>query len=182
MRRMIITTGLLAILLTGCDMLREQSSDPNSPISQGVTAIDAVARGLQQTAPAAGPYGWIVGAVATIVTGAAGAYKVRQKNQTISTDGKIITAQQREFNMVRDTTKAIVDAIEQVGDIKIPEGTFSYNKMTGKRDVSSKDGTLAGIVKMQVAEELKKRNLDVIGKAVISGIKAVKDEPKDAAS
>jgi hypothetical protein len=162
---MIITTGLLAILLTGCDMLREQSSDPNSPMSQGVTAIDAVARGIQQTAPAAGPYGWIVGAVATIVTGAAGAYKVRQKNQTISTDGKIITAQQREFAMVRDTTKAIVEAIEQVGEIKMTNGN-----------------TIGTTIKAQVSEELKKRNLDVIGKAVISGIKAAQEKPKDAAS
>jgi len=157
MKRLTWITGALILLLAGCSMLERQSRDPNSPLSQGVNAIDAAARSVQETAPAAGPYGWIAAAVATAVTGVTGAYKVHQKNQTIKTDSRIIATQQREYAMVRDTTKAIVEAIEQVGAVKMTNGD-----------------TIGSTVKAQVAEELKKRNLDVVGKAIISGIKAAR--------
>ena len=173
--KLILVPTMLLIMLMGCTKLETQADDPNSPLSHAITAIDTTARAVKDAAPAAGPYGWIAGALATIVASATGLYKVRQKNQTIATDGKIILSQQREFNIVRDTTKAIVDAIEEVGKIKIPAGTFGQSGELGKYDVTAKDGTLADLVKGQVAEELKKRNITTMGKAIISGVKAARE-------
>lgn len=152
----------MILMLVGCAMLEKQANDPESPLSKAVTVIDTSAHAVKDAAPAAGPYGWIAGAVATVVVSATGIYKVRQKNREIDTDGKIITAQQREFQAVRDTTKAIVDAIEDVS--KISMGSH------GSAD------TIGDIVKEKVSEELKKKNLDTIGKAIITGIKAARNE------
>lgn len=163
--KLILVPAVLLLTLVGCAELIRQADDPSSPLSQGVETVDSVARGVQQTAPAAGPYGWIAGAIATVVAGATGVYKVRQKNRTIEAGAGIMDRQQRDFNTIRDVTKSIVNAIEQVGEIKTPNGE-----------------SLDQLVKERVAEELKKRNLDVIGKAVISGLKAARatESPKDS--
>lgn len=165
MKRMTIITGLAILMLAGCEALLMQADDPNSALSKTVEATGHVGEGITTSAPAAGPYGWIAAAVGTALTGIAGAYKVRQKNATIKTDGAIITAQQREFNMIRDTTKAIVDAIEQVGNVGMGNGD-----------------TIGSTVKAQVSEELKKRGLDTMGKAIISGIKASRTEAQKVSS
>jgi hypothetical protein len=160
MIKRLLIPAFLALMLVGCTALEKQADDPNSQLTGAVNTIDSVARTVQETAPAAGPYGWVAGAVATVIAGATGVYKVRQKNQTIARDGQVITAQQREFNIVRDTTKAIVDAIEDVGMVKI----------------ANTDETIGSAVKARVADELKKKNLDTMGKAIISGIKASRNE------
>jgi len=159
-KRMALITGAMILMLAGCDLFQEQAADPNSPLSGVVNVIDSAATTVQEEAPKAGPYGWIAGAIATLVTAGTGFYKVRQKNQRITFDTEVLTSQQREFNMIRDTTRAIVDAIEDVGDVKI-----------------NQEGDTIGVaVKNQITEELHKRNLDQIGKAVISGLKASRNE------
>ena len=158
MIKKLLIPAVLALMLVGCDVLGEQAADPNSPLSGAVNVIDAAAKGVQQGAPAAGPYGWIAGAIATVVASATGIYKVRQKNQRIAFDDRVLTSQQRDFNAIRDTTQAIVDAIEEVGDVKI----------------NQEGDTIGRAVKNRVTEELKDRNLITIGKAVISGLKAAR--------
>ena len=158
MIKKLLIPAILALMLVGCVALEEQAADPNSPLSGAVNVIDAAARSVQQTAPATGPYGWIAGAIATAVAGATGVYKVRQKNQRIAFDGRVLTSQQRDFNAIRDTTRAIVDAIEEVGAVKI----------------NQEGDTIGAAVKNQITDELHKRKLDTIGKAVISGIKAAR--------
>lgn len=152
--KLMMIPGILCVLLVGCATLDKQVEDPNSALN----TIPPVAQAL---APAAGPYGWIVGGLATLVTAATGVYKVRQKNDRIDIDTKLMTRQQREYNAIRATTSAIVEAIEQLGAIKIPSTT-----------AVSKDGTLSGAVKMQVQNVLEKNKIDVIGKAIIDGLKA----------
>lgn len=165
MIKRLMIPAILALMLVGCAALEEQANDPNSALSGAVTTIDAVARSVQESAPVAGPYGWIAGALATAVAGATGVYKVRQKNRVIATDGQVIKAQQREFNIVRDTTKAIVDAVERMGNVEIPQTI-----------APSKDGKLGSVIKAYVGEELEKKKISNVGKAVISGIKAARNE------
>jgi hypothetical protein len=159
-KRMILITGAMILMLAGCAMLEKQANDPQSPLSHAVQVIDASAHAVKDAAPAAGPYGWIAGALATVVAGATGAYKVRQKNQTIAKESQIINAQQNEFNLVRDTTKAIVDAIEEVGMVKI----------------NDTNETIGSAIKSHVAGQLENKKIATMGKAIISGIKAAKNE------
>ena len=172
MIKRLLIPAFLAIMLVGCAVSSEQGNvppwqaalninDPNSILSKAVAAIDVSAHAIKETAPAAGPYGWVAGALATVVASATGLYKVRQKNQTIAQDGKIITAQQQEFGLIRDTTKAIVSAIEEVGKLEVGNAAGS---------------TISAVVKVKVAEELHKRKLDTMGKAIISGMKAARIE------
>ena len=83
----------------------------------------------------------------------------------IEEDGKVVTAQQKEMEIVAAVTKSIIAAIEDLGDVPITEA----------------DGTIGATVKDKVAEKLRSmqelggpgtRNLVTVGKAVISGLKA----------
>jgi len=164
--KLITIPGFLCILLVGCATLREQAEDPNSGMSKMVAAVNEVAPVVQAVAPAAGPYGWIIGGLTTAVTALIGAYKVVGKNEQLDIDKELMNRQQDQYNAVRATTRAIVEAVENLGTIKIPDSI-----------ASSRDGTLGGAVKMKVQEVLEKNKIDVIGKAIIDGLKASQKKP-----
>ncbi|MHA2265450.1 MAG: hypothetical protein ACXAEN_23930, partial [Candidatus Thorarchaeota archaeon] len=132
-------------------MLELQANDPNSALSGAVETIGNVGQGMSETGAAAGPYGWVAALVGTVMTGVAGVYKVRQKNRTIE-------GQNTQYEMIKATTRSIVDAVEEVGKVKVDDG---INKPT----------TVGDIVKKQVSTELQRHDAAMIGKAIIDGLK-----------
>lgn len=156
--KIIMIPAILTIMFAGCVITEGEASDPNNPISQIINAIDASANAVKDVAPAAGPYGWIAGIAATLIASATGAYKINQKNATIKTDGNIITAQQKEYQLITTVTKSIIDAIESIGNV----------------EVKNADGTVKTTVKNEVAFQLENNKIAEVGKAIITGLKAQK--------
>jgi len=164
-RKLLCIPILVSVLFIGCHLgndskdpnsvIDNQLADPNSALNQAINVVDASANAVKDAAPAAGPYGWIAGLVATAIASATGVYKVYQKNAVIKTDKTIVTAQQREMIMIRDVTKAIVKAVETVGDVPLDNG----------------NGTLGKTVKDVVAQNLEDSKLTMMGKAIITGLK-----------
>jgi cell division protein FtsB len=143
-----VTVGILMLFcICGCEMLKRQADDPNSPLSGAVDTMGKVGQGMSETGAAAG--------VGTVMTGAAGVYKVRQKNKTI--DG-----QDAQYKMIKATTESIVDAIEDVGEVELPG------------DIGGTAKTVGDLVKGYVNLELERHRATVFGKAVIDGLKPQK--------
>jgi len=154
-RKLLCIPILVSVLFIGCAILDGQVEDPNSSLNQTVAVVDVSANAVKDAAPAAGPYGWIAGLVATAIASATGVYKVYQKNAVIKTDKNIVVRQQQETMMIRDVTKAIVKAVETVGDVPLDNG----------------NGTLGKTVKNVVAQNLEDSKLTMMGKAIITGLK-----------
>jgi hypothetical protein len=55
-----VTVGILMLFcICGCEMLKRQADDPNSPLSGAVDTMGKVGQGMSETGAAAGPYGWV---------------------------------------------------------------------------------------------------------------------------
>lgn len=140
---------LLVAGVAGCE-LAGQVVDPNSSLNVAVDTAakiaPAVAAGAGAAAAAGFPWAACVLLVTNIVSVAIGVYKNHQKNITIG-------EQDSKYNNTKVTTKAIVEAIEAVGEI------------------DHEDTTVGDIIKEKVEEKLKDKDYYLIGKAVITALK-----------
>lgn len=151
--RKVLAVLLFSLLIwsASCTIFEQAARDPNSVLNQTVDAVEPASIAVRDTAPAAGPVGWAIGLAAALLTGGIGTYK--SYRSSVQANNKC--------EQVKEVTRSVIAAIDAVSSIPL------------SKDVApSRDGTLGGAVKMKVSEVLQANDLDVIGKAVISELKA----------
>jgi len=142
---------VMVVLLTvcGCPEVYEQMGDPNSGLN---IVVDTTEKLLPAVAAGGAvlPWGWIIGTVATAVSAVIGIYENYRKNI-------VIDEQDEDYSNLEETAAAVVKTIEVVKEIVIDEGTGE---------------TIGDAVKGRVEKELKYKEIYLIAKAIINGLKA----------
>lgn len=151
MKKKFIVSIVLLLILSGCYDFRRQAKDPNSNLNKTVDNIDNAANFAKENAHVAGPYGWIVGIVATAITASIGTYKSYRKNITIDEE-------KTKYSNIEVASKAVVDVIEDLSKIALPDDKFP-------------ESSIGELVKNRVEAKLKDKDIYKIGKAVIAGLK-----------
>lgn len=146
MKKKWIVALVLCLLVAGCEDVAQMVVDPNSGLNVGVDAVSevlpAVTIGATTAAGSGVPWAPVVLLVTNIAAGLIAAYKNHQKNVT-----------EDKYENVAVTTKAIVDAVEAVSEIK------------------HEDTTVGDIIKAKVEDKLKDKDYYLIGKIVIDTLK-----------
>ena len=141
----------MSFAFLGCNELIQEVADSNSGLNVGVDAVSniipAVAAGAGAAAAAGLPWAAIVLLATNVVSVVVGIYKNHRKNI-------VIDEQDELYINTKVTTRAIIEAIEDVGGIKVSE-----------------EETIGGIIKGKVEEKLKDKDYYLIGKAVITALK-----------
>jgi len=146
--KMILGAILILLIVGGCEGLWQNIADPNSGLNETVGALGTMTPAIGGAAGATGtPWGATVGLFATIIAVGVGVYNNYRKKVVIGEKDSDITN-------YRETTKAIVQAIDELESVELKDG-----------------GTLGDYVKSLVGDNLKKKDWYRIGRAIISGLK-----------
>ena len=156
MKKFLVTLVLLTLLLVSCESVYRAIADPNSGVSRVVDKVERIVVVAKEHQAAAGPYGWIVGAVSSAVIAAVGIYKTHQKNVEIDAVTGDYLNEKVAYDNIARTAAAVVAVIEEVS--KIPTGPDTTE-------------TIGAVVKKKVAEKLKNEDFYTAGKAIISELK-----------
>ena len=152
----IVLVGVVILLcsLMGCEGLFQEVVDPNSGLNVGVDItseiIPAIAIGATTAIATGLPWAAIVLLVTNVASVIVGVYKNYRKNI-------IIGEQDSLYINTKETTKAIIEAIEDVGGITTPGATGG--------------DTIGDVVKNKIEEKLKSKDYYLVGKAIITALK-----------
>jgi len=130
------------MLLVGCEQLYQQVADPNSGLNVGVDTVAPILPVVGGAAAATGtPWGVIVALGAGILTAVIEEFRIYRKKN--------------DLRDIEVTTKAIIDAVESVGEV----------------DVGANGETIGKIIKAEVKEKLKDASWYKVGKIIITELK-----------
>jgi len=142
-KRMMFAVVLSMIFISGCS----QIMNPDSNLNKATTVVEDVGPTVAAGAAATGtPVGASAAIAIAVATALAGAYNNYRKKLVIAGIGSRLAN-------TTITTKAIVNAIENVGGVK------------------TNNGTLGMVIKDRVKTELQDKEAYRIGKAIIDGLK-----------
>lgn len=151
MKKLMLVLFVVLLFVVGCEGVWQAVADPNSGLNQTADAVGELAPAIGAGATATGtPWGTTAGVVCTLLAAAAGVYNNHRKKITI---GK----KDSDINNIRETTKAIVRAVDEMSDVKTGSGE-----------------TVGGIVKSEVKAKLTDKDWYKVGRAIIDGLKSVK--------
>ena len=149
---MIMMLLCMSFAFLGCNELIQEAADPNSGLNVGVDAVSniipAVAAGAGAAAAAGLPWAAIVLLATNVVSVVIGTYKNHRKNI-------VIDEQDELYINTKVTTRAIIEAIEDVGGMTVSGGSE----------------TVGDVIKGKVEEKLKDKDYYLIGKAIITALK-----------
>ena len=150
MKKILFLAVVLIMFVVGC----EQIINPESNVNKTTELIERVAPVVSDGLIASGVVtGGLVGSITTVLSVIAGSYNNWRKKLIIKNAEGLLSHSQIRLANVTSTTKAIVGAIEKVGEVEV------------------NSTTIGNMTKAKIAEELKAVGLYSVGKAIISGLK-----------